>query len=211
MKVCLRSSGFDYDWHSLVCAYSSYVSPDDSVLEIGASIPGRSRELGLLCASVTGVDIDPERLPVDTGNVRYLVGDWQHLTGTVGRSSIDVAVASHVLEHVADDRLALDELYAVLKPGGVAFINTPNRKRLTRAVIERLTGERAFPWWEHQREYTERDLSALLESSRFERFEIKPLVLGIHGGPLFIYSETVFGPMRKYANYLEAHLFKGDG
>jgi SAM-dependent methyltransferase len=33
--------------------------------------------------------------------------------------------ASHVLEHVVDDRKAIAELYRVLAPGGVAFIQVP--------------------------------------------------------------------------------------
>jgi predicted SAM-dependent methyltransferase len=33
--------------------------------------------------------------------------------------------ASHVLEHVIDDRKAISEIYRVLEPGGVAFIQVP--------------------------------------------------------------------------------------
>ena len=39
-------------------------------------------------------------------------------------SSFDCVVCSHVLEHV-DDRRALQEVYRVLKPGGVALIMLP--------------------------------------------------------------------------------------
>lgn len=119
-----------------------------------------------------------------------------------------MAVSSHVLEHIPDDAKAINELYTILKPGGVALLNTPNRKRLVRAVIEIFTGEKKFPFWEHQREYTEDDLLCLLKASRFRKFQILPVVFGIHGGPIFWYLESAPRPFRKLANFWEIHLFK---
>ncbi len=37
----------------------------------------------------------------------------------------DLIICSHVLEHVANDNLALQEMYRVLKPGGKALIQVP--------------------------------------------------------------------------------------
>ncbi|KQH77894.1 hypothetical protein AO501_31420 [Mycobacterium gordonae] len=39
--------------------------------------------------------------------------------------SLDFFICSHVLEHVTDDGLALDELYRILVPGGRGIIMTP--------------------------------------------------------------------------------------
>ena len=44
--------------------------------------------------------------------------------------SIDVVIANHVLEHVADDRMALTEIRRTLKVGGYAILQTPYAKRL---------------------------------------------------------------------------------
>ncbi len=41
--------------------------------------------------------------------------------------SFDVVTVSDVLEHVTDDRVALNELYRVMKPGGVLIITTPHK------------------------------------------------------------------------------------
>jgi glycosyltransferase involved in cell wall biosynthesis/ubiquinone/menaquinone biosynthesis C-methylase UbiE len=41
-------------------------------------------------------------------------------------SSFDKVLMSEVLEHLADDRLAMQEVYRVLKPGGVLALSVPN-------------------------------------------------------------------------------------
>lgn len=46
-------------------------------------------------------------------------------------NSIDVAVCSHVLEHVPDDQKLVHELARVLRPGGFVFFNVPlNEEKL---------------------------------------------------------------------------------
>lgn len=208
MRICASSRKVNGDWESLLASYRRFVTPSATVLEIGASVRERTEELARHCSALIGVEIDPARIPADFGRVRYRQADWQALSQAVVPASIDVAVASHVLEHVPDDRRAIQELYAVLKPGGVGLMNTPNRQRLTRRAVELVTGPRRFPHWEHQREYVEADLQALLAGSPFSRYDIRPLVFGLHGGPVFVYRETVPPWARGWANYWEIHVFK---
>lgn len=40
-------------------------------------------------------------------------------------NSFDVVICNHVLEHIPDDRLAMSELYRVLKPQGWAILQVP--------------------------------------------------------------------------------------
>jgi len=59
----------------------------------------------------------------------------------MSNNSFDFIYASHVLEHIPDDRQAMREIYRVLKPGGVAILPVPmNNKKETieydRAVPE---------------------------------------------------------------------------
>jgi SAM-dependent methyltransferase len=208
LQIRPRTQGEDEDWRHLQVSYARYVRPEHAVLEIGASVPGRTQFLAARCRSLVGVELFPDRVPQGDGKVSYVVGDWQRLTDVVERESIDVAVSSHVIEHVPDDVRALDELYEVLRPGGVAILTTPNRKRLVRAVIERFQGEREFPWWEHVREYTENDLRALVARSRFTRSEVRPVALGLHGGPVYCYLTQFPSAVARWANFWELHLWR---
>lgn len=208
MKFCCLPPLITYDWISILESYKKYVSKNDTVLEIGASNIKKTKDLAKWCQKLIGVEILAERTPKNFANVEYLIGDWQKLTKFIKPASIDIAVSSHVLEHVSNDLQALNELYTVLKPTGIALINTPNRKRLTRTIIELFTGERKFPYLEHQREYTEKDLLSLLKSSKFRKYEVIPLVFGLHAGPVYFYMEKVPKDFRKFANFLETHLFK---
>jgi len=63
--------------------------------------------------------------------------------------SFDTIVAFQVIEHIKDDRLFLQEIHRLLRPGGKALLTTPNIQfTLTRN-----------PW--HVREYTSDQLEAL--------------------------------------------------
>jgi SAM-dependent methyltransferase len=52
-----------------------------------------------------------------------------------GAASFDLVIANHVLEHVADDVLAVTEISRVLAPGGHAILQTPYSPVLT-ATLE---------------------------------------------------------------------------
>lgn len=208
MEFCSSPNKTNYDWISLFQSYKKYVSKNSTVLEIGASNIERTRALGLCCHKLIGVELFPERTPHDFNNIKYISGDWQELSKLIPPKSIDVAVISHVIEHVPNDLKAINELYTVLKRGGIALLNTPNRKRLVRTIIETFAPERKFPFKEHQREYTNDDLLNLLEASNFQKFKIIPIVFGIHGGPIYLYSKSVPKYFKKLANFWEIHLFK---
>ena len=43
----------------------------------------------------------------------------------MANETYDVVIANHVLEHIDDDRLAMEELLRVLRPGGIALLTVP--------------------------------------------------------------------------------------
>jgi SAM-dependent methyltransferase len=75
-------------------------------------------------------------------------------------NSFDTIVSFQVIEHIEDDHLFVKEFHRVLRPGGQAFLTTPNRPlSLSRN-----------PW--HVREYTAAELSAIAHRY-FPKVEMK--------------------------------------
>jgi SAM-dependent methyltransferase len=74
--------------------------------------------------------------------------------------SFDTIVSFQVIEHIANDRLFLKEIYRLLKPGGKAIISTPNNSH----TLSR------NPW--HEREYLPQELIDLAKGI-FDRVEAK--------------------------------------
>jgi predicted SAM-dependent methyltransferase len=78
----------------------------------------------------------PEKITMQEkrGNPLYETADL-HQPGVTHRvdiahvdlpdGSYDVVIANHVLEHIPDDRMAMREIYRLLKPGGVALLTVP--------------------------------------------------------------------------------------
>lgn len=56
-------------------------------------------------------------------SIRIAREDIAHLS--FGDGTFDVVIANHVLEHVRDDSTAMTEVFRVLKPGGIAILQTP--------------------------------------------------------------------------------------
>ncbi|WP_026999944.1 class I SAM-dependent methyltransferase [Eisenibacter elegans] len=123
------------------------------VLEIGCGV-GRGLEIIRQKAQqYTALDKNKsllESLSAQYPDVRFIEANVPPLSA-LPDNSFDCVVSFQVIEHIQDDGLFLDEIRRVLKPGGKAFISTPNRLRsLTRN-----------PW--HTREYTAEELSARMK------------------------------------------------
>lgn len=138
----------------------AYVRGD--LLEVGC---GEGRGIGrLLPHVVTYSAIDKiesalVKLREEYPTGRFLSGHIPPLTACAD-GSFDCVVTFQVIEHIANDRLFLQEIHRVLKPGGVLLLTTPNRPRsLSRN-----------PW--HVREYTSDELTALAKTV-FDRVEMK--------------------------------------
>lgn len=72
--------------------------------------------------SFENIDYWPVDLNPDAYGIRKIV-DITDIT--FEDNSFDLIMCTHVLEHIPDDRKAMRELYRVLKPGGIAFLNVP--------------------------------------------------------------------------------------
>ena len=63
MRIGRPSSTIHNDWNSLLSSFKKYVKKDDTVLEIGASVYERTKDLAPYCKKIIGVELFPERIP----------------------------------------------------------------------------------------------------------------------------------------------------
>lgn len=94
-------------------------------------------------------------------------------------NSFDMIFCSHVLEHIEDDKKAMDELYRVLKKGGLAVLDVPLDYSLEETYEDKTITSpegrtKAFLQHDHLRLYG-RDFPVRLSASGFnvEKYELK--------------------------------------
>lgn len=73
-------------------------------------------------------------------------------------TTYDVILCNHVLEHIPDDTKAMQELYRVLKPGGMAILQIPqDLKRATTfaddSIVDQKERAKIFGQYDHVRVY----------------------------------------------------------
>ncbi len=91
-------------------------------------------------------------------------------------ASVDAVMCNHLLEHVADDRKALGELYRVMKPGGWGIILSPvdldyEQTYEDDTITDPAERTRIFGQYDHRRIYG-RDYADRLRSAGFEVADI---------------------------------------
>ena len=75
-----------------------------------------------------------------------------------GENEYDIILCNHVLEHIPDDTKAMQELYRVLKPGGMAILQIPQdlNREVTfedNTITDRDERAKIFGQYDHVRVY----------------------------------------------------------
>lgn len=103
-----------------------------SALDIGCSAGNTTRVYAARFNSVVGIDVDEPAIEYakrhnSLPNLSYRVVDSQEIR--LPSDSFDVIICNHVYEHVPDSRKLLDEIYRLLKTGGICYFSAGNRLR----------------------------------------------------------------------------------
>ena len=104
----------------------------DKILEVGCGRGFYAHIIGVFFpkTSYIGIDINGEYLRTakvfaQASNVNFRKTDATKLP--FADKVFDKIICSEVLEHIKNDRMALSELYRVLRPNGIAVITVPNK------------------------------------------------------------------------------------
>jgi ubiquinone/menaquinone biosynthesis C-methylase UbiE len=173
-------------------------TPDgvDRLLDAGCSWGYGTKHFKSKAGDVVG--LDPVPPAIEVARERY--PDLQFVEGRLESApfeseSFDAIVACEVINHVGDERAAFDEMWRLLRPGGVVTMALPHRGPLTHLNPEEYGGKllarikRRLPWLLRlyrrligsegeyvvgepetappTRSYTVDDLRAALERSKF--------------------------------------------
>ncbi|MFC2040945.1 class I SAM-dependent methyltransferase [Chloroflexota bacterium] len=98
------------------------------ILEIGCSSGYFTRRLLDKAQEVHGIDINEKHIQM--ARSKYPEIDFRVSTAThlpYEDNLFDVLVMLEVYEHIEDERKVIEEIFRVLKPGGVLILSTPNR------------------------------------------------------------------------------------
>ena len=109
-------------------------------LDIGCGAGLMTEPLARMGAATTGVDAAPENIAAAAAHaaagglaIDYLATSVEELAGT--GATFNVITCLEVVEHVADRDSFFAGLAALLAPGGVAILSTPNRTPASWAVL----------------------------------------------------------------------------
>jgi SAM-dependent methyltransferase len=189
-------------------------APDKTVLDLGSALGDVCFLLAPHVKEAIGVDASPRAIELagarcrerGFANVRFVESDVADLA-ELAPSSVDVAGAFDLLEHVDDEtvRKMLHALRRVLKPGGVFVAYTPNREH----YVERLKAVnlilKQFP--EHIAVRRPGEIRRLLEDEgwrvRSLRYSPAPFP-GVRWIERALWRLPVVGPLFRYRVLVEA-------
>ncbi|MCK4718701.1 MAG: class I SAM-dependent methyltransferase, partial [Thermoplasmata archaeon] len=152
---------FDKTRHGLwpeIRWYASLLPPGSRVLDIGSGNGRNAIYLASLGHKVIGVDVVPEM--VDVANKRaaqldlileFVVGDARELAFEEEMDGVVCIAALHHLPSPEDRSRAMEELWRVLKPGGIGLVSTWAREQARFATAmpvenDAPEGDVLIPW-----------------------------------------------------------------
>jgi SAM-dependent methyltransferase len=139
---------------------------DSRVLEVGSSWGHMTFVLATLFREVVAVDLSPESVALGNQrarhygvtNVRFLAGDAERLEALEDRF-FDGVFSFSTLRFCPDPLAVVREMRRVLRPGGRAVVDAPNRSCPWYGPMKRLAGIEPHI---HDRLYTQAELEALM-------------------------------------------------
>lgn len=184
-KKLISKNNFTY--RIIASVVNNYLSENQQILDIGCGAGTLAFYMADKHNQVLGIDISKQAIKKCKESARILhlpslsfeIMDFPKETPT---KRFDLITCTEVLEHLGDDKLAVAQIYKLLKKGGVAIISTPSQH----APLYRLGLTKKFDKQVgHVRRYTLADLQAECQTVGFDVIETR-LTEGIIRNLLFI-------------------------
>ena len=189
-------------------------APDARVLEIGCSFGQMTALLAARFRSLTAIDISPRSVEIaekrlrahGIDHVRFAVEDAEILAG-IPDASVDLAFSFSTIRFCPDPVSAMAATHRVLKPGGIAIIDFPNRRSPWHRLIKPAMGIDPHI---HDRLYTVEDAEALFRDAGFRVEAVRQFLFTSRRTPglllpFFMLIDTVcerIPPVTRYAGII---------
>lgn len=197
-KKIIKRKNFTYQhiFHFLF----KYLNKHDEILDIGCGAGAIDIFLGTCGYNIRGIDISQNAIKLAKESAHYLhlkniKFDVCNFPQQSMHHTYDFIIFSEVLEHLKNEKKALNEIYLLLKNNGKLLITVPSSNAplyklgLTKSFDERVG---------HLRRYTQNDLEKLLENAGFKIIETAK-----HEGIVrnFLFLNPIAGKFVRFIKY----------
>jgi ubiquinone/menaquinone biosynthesis C-methylase UbiE len=176
---------------------SNHIKTDNAVLEVAPGPGYFAIELAKLGKyKITGMDISQDFVEIARRNAKDAGVDIEFQQGNVSEmpfpdNKFDFIFCSAAFKNFKDPSTALDEMYRVLKPGGMVLIADMNRNVSDRAISEfvKKSGEKGFEaifmkftfkYFLKTGAYSKDEFINLISKTKFSSSEIKEEGIGFY-------------------------------
>lgn len=135
-------------------------------LEIGSSRGYFLDELQNRGWDVVGIEPSESRINSSELNKKYNILNSRLEEANLDKNSFDAIFCFHVIEHVVDPVNFVKMIYSILKPGGIAVIETPTYDSLSYKVLKHR--ERSIRCSGHLFFFTKKTLRNIVEKEQFK-------------------------------------------
>ncbi|HIP69717.1 MAG TPA: class I SAM-dependent methyltransferase [Chromatiales bacterium] len=154
---------------SLIIAIDHLLPKNGHILDYGA---GDGDLMRLLCergTAVSGFEPSDNRAQKLISKLKDYSG-FKGIVGNTENTTFDLVLMAEVIEHVLDEDLdeCLNRLEALVKPGGLIIVTTPNNEDLDLGMAYCPVSNVLFHRWQHVRSFTKESLVDLLSKYGFD-------------------------------------------
>lgn len=143
------------------------VASAPSVLDLGWA---QSPNTFLTNPHVVGFDLKVRPLP--SNYHESLAGDVVEMRRVLANRSFDAIIAGEILEHLEDPHRFLRDCHALLNPGGLIALSTPNPNSIIEQLLTITLNRKLFYTTEHLCLYPQRWLIRMLDNCGFQNIEL---------------------------------------
>lgn len=171
--------------------YLKDLKKTDTVLDLGSNDGSNSLAAAKICRMVIGIDHSEKLLAIarqravekQLTNVTFSFFDIEK-TLPFENESFDAILFLDVLEHINNQKVSMNEVWRLLKPGGKLFLSLPNNNSSWKR-LQRFVGVNSFTDPDHKREYDLPSIEALLRNHKLKLSKIEPVTFDTPIAPIF--------------------------